>query len=74
MGDQAELMVLLCVRAKINSYNNSEHLPVCGMSGVERGTMDFKFDADMRCLKGSVWILCCHGDKWLLTDIHTLNH
>lgn len=29
-------MALLCVRAKINSYNNSEHLPVCGMSRVER--------------------------------------
>ncbi len=50
MGDQAELMLLLCVRAKINSYNNSEHLPVCGMSGVERGTMDFKSDAEMGCL------------------------
>lgn len=52
MGDQAELMVLLCVRAKMNSYNNSEHLPGCGMSGVERGTMDFKFDTEMGCLGG----------------------
>ncbi len=44
-GDQAELMALLCVRAKINSYNNNEHLLVCGMSGVERRSTDSKFDA-----------------------------
>lgn len=46
-GDQAELMALLCVRTMINSYNNSEHLPV---SVVERGSMDCKFDAEMGCL------------------------
>lgn len=50
MADQAKLMVLLCVRGKITSYDNSEHLQGCRMSGVERGSMDFQFDAEMGCL------------------------
>lgn len=49
MGDQAELMVLLCVSVLLTD-NNSEHLPVYGMSAVERGSMDFKFDTGMGCL------------------------
>lgn len=32
--DQAELMLLLCVGAVINSFYNSEHLPVCWLSVV----------------------------------------
>lgn len=52
MGDQAELMRLLFVRAKINSYNNTEHLPGCRIAGVERRSADFKFDAKIDCLEG----------------------
>lgn len=41
--------------------------------------MDFKMRCRdggfvWECLKGSVWILCCHGDKWLPVHVHTLNH
>ena len=26
------------------------------------------------CIEGSIWILCCHRDKWLPIHIHTLYH
>lgn len=43
-------MVLLLVRTEINSYNATEHLRGCGMPGVKRGSMAFKFDAEAGCL------------------------
>lgn len=43
-------MALLCVRGKIISYDNSENLPGCRMSGVERGSMNLKSDAQLGCL------------------------
>lgn len=40
-------MVLMCVKAKINSYNNSEHMPACGMSWVaEIVCVDFRRHGD----------------------------
>ena len=45
-------MVLLFVGAEINSYNNTEHLSGCRISGAERRCVDFKFDAKIDCLGG----------------------